>query len=115
MAYTSDTALVAAIAPHARASSTTGVKKSVVTTSARSASSFQIAASSPVAVPTSSSGRVFGVRLRNTSTNRPGSSLHAHPAPWLYSVRRFAIAVDIGNKLVIGLLIRRSEAVRFVP
>lgn len=36
MAYTSDTALVAAMRPHVNGSSTSGVKKSVVSTSTRS-------------------------------------------------------------------------------
>ena len=70
-----------------RASSTSGVKKSVVATSARSASSRQTAASSPVSVPTSSSGACGGVSVVSTSASRPGASLQAHPAPWLNSVR----------------------------
>ena len=55
IAYTSDSALAAAIRPQSPGSSTIGVKKSVVSTSARSSSSRSTAASSPSAAPTSRS------------------------------------------------------------
>ncbi len=46
IAYTSESAFAAAIAPNQYGSSTTGGKKSAVCTSARSASSFHTSASS---------------------------------------------------------------------
>ncbi len=52
MAYTSDSALVAAMRPKSRASSTMGMKKSVVTTMACDSLSLYTAASSLLSVPT---------------------------------------------------------------
>ena len=56
IAYMSESALVAAIRPKSYGSSTTGVKKSAVTTRARSSVRRYTAASSPVVCPT----RTFG-------------------------------------------------------
>src|SRR5690606_32580626 len=75
--------------PHVRGSSTTGVKKSVVATSARSASSRHTAASSPVSVPTSRSGWAAGVTVARISARRPGPILQPQPAPWLNVVSRW--------------------------
>ena len=54
MAYTSDSALAAAMRPKSRGSSTIGIKKSVVAITQLSLSISQTAASSPVSVPTKS-------------------------------------------------------------
>src|ERR1700755_2467223 len=62
--------------------------KSVVTTSARAASSRQTAASSPVSVPTRRSGWRGGGSVRRTCASSAGARLHAQPAPWLNWVRR---------------------------
>src|SRR5262245_48171519 len=80
----SDTAFVAAIRPHARASSTIGVKKSVVSTSPVSPKRHT-AASSPVSGPTSRSG-CTGAKPASASVRIVGASLQPQPAPWLYSV-----------------------------
>ena len=71
----SDAAFCAAMRPQVRASSTSGVKKSVLATSARSASNRQTAASSPVSVPTSSSGAFGGARVVRTSREQAGGEL----------------------------------------
>ena len=84
----SETELVAATLPQARASSTTGVMKSAVKTRARSSSSRQTAASSPVDVPTSKSGSSVGLSWRSTCARSPGASLQPQPAPWLNWVSR---------------------------
>ena len=97
IAYTSDSALVAATRPQSRASSTIGVKKSVVSTRARSESKRSTAASSPSAAPTSRSpaagtrppgwpGPVPSVAIN--SSRADNGSLHAQPAPWDSEVRR---------------------------
>ena len=78
--------------PQSRASSTTGVMKSAVTTRARSSSSFHTAASSPVWGPTRSSARLEGTSPRTTRARRLGSSLQAQPAPWLYCVNRSTLS-----------------------
>ena len=93
MAYTSDTELVAAMRPQVRASSTTGVMKSAVSTRARPRPMRHTAASSPVAKPTSNSGGGSGVKPRTTCARSPGAILQPQPAPWLNSVSRRAIAV----------------------
>ncbi len=56
IAYTSDSALVAAIRPKSKGSSTIGMKKSVVAISACASFSRYTAASSAVSVPTSRFG-----------------------------------------------------------
>src|SRR6516162_1478828 len=88
IAYTSESALVAAIRPQSYASSTTGVKKSVVAISAMPPSMSTTAASSPLSSPTSNSpsgsrGTDFP-NPRTTSSSSPGGILQAQPPPWAY-------------------------------
>ena len=88
IAYTSDSALVAAIRPQSYASSTTGVKKSVVAISAVPPSMRTTAASSPLSSPTSSSPTGWrgaaDPNPRTTSSSSPGGILHAQPPPRAY-------------------------------
>ncbi len=93
MAYTSETLLAAATRPQVRASSTTGVMKSAVDTIARSSSSFQTAASSPVSAPTRSSAGRSDCMSRTTCASSPGASLQPQPAPWLNCVSRWVWGV----------------------
>src|SRR5712671_892480 len=95
IAYTSDSALAAAIRPQSAGSSTIGVKKSVVSTSARSSSRRSTAASSPSAAPTSRSpaaGPMAGAPSRpaNSASSLASGSLHAQPAPGDSEVSRGA-------------------------
>src|SRR5438105_11166877 len=76
------------MAPKASGSSTMGVKKSTVATSARSPSIWNTAASSRRSVPTRTRGSVSGGSASRTCPSSTGLSLQAQPAPWLYSVRR---------------------------
>src|SRR5918995_780982 len=95
MAYTSESAFVAAIRPQSYGSSTMGVKKSVVTTRARSSRRRYTAASSAVSSPTSrlaSASVPTGASKPRTSPSTvrrsAGDSLHAQPAPCEKRVRR---------------------------
>src|SRR5580658_1336423 len=90
MAYTSDSALAAAIRPQSHGSSTIGVKKSVVSTSARSSSRRMTAASSPSAAPMSRSPSALGMlpMVANSASSLASGSLHAQPAPGDSEVRR---------------------------
>ena len=91
IAYTSDSAFVAAIRPQSYASSTIGVKKSVVTTRARSSRTRYTAASSAVSRPTIRFGSSGGVKPRTspkTVRRSSGESLQAQPAPWEKRVSR---------------------------
>src|SRR3954466_14825484 len=78
--------------PHSNGSSTIGVKKSVVTTMARSWRSRYTAASSLVSRPTSRAGsRGASPRPRtspSTVRRSAGDSLHAQPAPCENAVSR---------------------------
>jgi hypothetical protein len=88
MAQMSESAFAAAMRPNQYGSSTTGVKKSTVSTIAWPASSFQTAASSRVSCPTRALGSsVFG-RRRRTCARSAGRILQAQPAPWLRDVSR---------------------------
>ena len=79
----SEIALVAAIRPNVYGSSTSGVKKSSVLTTARSSETRQTAASSSVSLPTSSSGARTPIWAPlSTWESSPAGSLQAHPAPW---------------------------------
>src|SRR4029079_12345788 len=60
---------------------TTGVKKSIVCTSARSSRTRKTAASSPVGVPTSSRGSVAAGSVRTIGSRSAAASLAPHPAP----------------------------------
>jgi hypothetical protein len=88
IAYTSDSAFVAAIRPQSYASSTTGVKNSVVAISAKPPSMRTAAASSPSSNPPTGSRGAALVSPRTTSSNSPGGILHAQPPPWAYWVSR---------------------------
>src|SRR6185436_6020210 len=87
MAYTSEIALVAAMRPKSNGSSTIGVKKSVVATSACSSFSRYTAASSAVSVPTSRSlvNPLIGADAR-ISERTAGAILQPQPPPWLNCV-----------------------------
>ena len=107
IAYTSDSAFAAAIRPQSAGSSTIGVKKSVVSTSARSSSRRSTAASSPSAAPMSRSPAAGAIAappmVANSASSLASGSLHAQPAPgdsevslgacvwaWVWSVVTFA-------------------------
>jgi hypothetical protein len=84
-AYTSDWALVAAMTPNVYASSTTGVKKSAVATTAWPSRSSTTAASSPCSRPISRPGwAVAGSSAATASSSSPGGILHAQPPPLAY-------------------------------
>src|ERR1044072_6884168 len=91
----SDSALAAAIRPQSYASSTTGVKKSVVDRIAVSPSSRTAAASSPVSSPTSSSTSAGPVpsRPRTMSSSSPGGILQAQPPPCAYWLSRNVVVM----------------------
>src|ERR1700741_3563518 len=72
--------LAAAIWPNVNGSSTTGVKKSTVCTSARSSLIRYTPASSLVLKPTSTFGSVGSGRRRSIESSVPGLSLAAQPA-----------------------------------
>src|SRR5437763_1847404 len=95
-AYTSLTLFAAAIAPNAVGSSTMGVKKSTVATSARLGAMRYTAASSRDAAAVSTLGSTIRGRAPITCPSSTGLSLQAQPAPWLYSVNR--IGDTIGDK-----------------
>src|SRR6185503_3310726 len=80
------TAFAAAMAPKSCGSSTIGVKKSTVATSARSGAIRYTAASSRSAAAASTLGSTIGGRAPRTCPSSRGLSLQAQPAPWLYSV-----------------------------
>ena len=87
----SDSALVAAIRPNVKASSTTGVKKSAVTTTANVGLTRTTAPSSPFSTPTIRSvPGPSGTRAASVSSNSPGGILHAQPPPRAYCVSRKA-------------------------
>src|SRR5690606_11685373 len=95
-------ALVAAIRPKSKGSSTMGMKKSVVDTTPRSPSMPYTAASSRGALPTHRDGSSPWAPLpaRITSSTL-GEILHPQPAPWLYWVRR--MVSDMGSPLKISI------------
>src|SRR6267154_2972232 len=80
MAYTSLSELAAAICPNVNGSSTMGVKKSTVCTSAISRLSRYTPASSLVSKPTSTLGSVGRGKRRKTESSNPGLSFAAQPA-----------------------------------
>src|SRR5207248_9008445 len=85
--------LAAAISPKVRGSSTIGVKKSTVCTSAVFSSIRYTPASSQVSKPTSTFGSVWRGSCRKTESSVPGLSLAAQPA---------ALAIDVNlTRLVI--------------
>src|SRR5687767_7894406 len=88
----SESAFAAAIRPNVYASSTTGVKKSVVSTSPCPPAIRTTAASSPSSRPTTSSALgVVGpvaVSPATTASSSPGGILQAQPPPCAYWVSR---------------------------
>src|SRR5438128_1924637 len=96
IAYTSDIAFAAATAPQVYGSSTTGGKKSTVSTIARSGASRYTAASSARPSPTSRSGispPAPGLIAASTSWRSPGAILDAQPAQDAYEVSRISLPV----------------------
>ena len=81
IAYTSEIAFAAAIRPKSYGSSTSGVKKSTVCTSARSALSANTAASSAVAGPTSTRGSPTAGSPSTIGSSSAAGSLQPQPAP----------------------------------
>src|SRR3954447_7304877 len=95
----SEIALVAAIRPNVYGSSTTGVKKSIVVTSATSSETRHTAASSRDSLPTSrSGGRTAAGIPASTADSEPAGSLQAQPAPWESSVSRIWVATPAGYR-----------------
>ena len=90
MAYTSDSALAAAIRPQSPGSSTIGVKKSVVRIRARSSSRRSTAASSASAAPISRSpwAGAMASMVANMASSLASGSLQAQPAPGESEVSR---------------------------
>src|SRR5215217_720991 len=84
IAYTSESAFVAAILPQSYGASTIGVKKSSVAISPCPSGSRTTAASSPVSFPTRTSSENDGMAsIDNTFDSCSGPSLQPQPAPWL--------------------------------
>src|SRR6185312_3911002 len=84
----SENAFVAAIRPNVYGSSTSGVKKSIVCTTARSSEMRHTAASSRPSWPTMSCADSTRGSPASTSRSEPAGSLQAQPAPCESSVRR---------------------------
>src|SRR5688500_15873379 len=110
MAYTSEMALVAAMRPKSNGSSTIGVKKSVVATSAWLSFKRYTAASSAVSVPTSRSfgNPRIGVAAR-ISESTAGAILQPQPPPWLNWVRRIRSGAFISVKFYSGFQALRQR------
>src|SRR5689334_2538604 len=87
----SESAFVAAIRPNAYGSSTIGVKKSAVCTSASSGVNCTTPASSARSIPTSTRGSVGRGNPATIGRRSAAESLHPQPAPWLSEVRGTAI------------------------
>src|SRR5437899_11079430 len=93
-------ALVAAMHPKSYGSSTIGMKKSVVATTACPSFRRYTAASSPVSIPTSSAGsRNWRGTLARISVSAAGAILQPHPPPCDKVVNRTS---DIGHLPYIG-------------
>ena len=90
MAYTSDSALVAAMRPNSYGSSTMGMKKSVVATSAWLSFRRYTAASSEVSMPTINSGGMTAPAplCCRICDSTPGAILQPQPPPCDSEVRR---------------------------
>src|SRR5213594_2527281 len=85
----SDSALVAAMRQKSYGSSTIGMKKSVVATTACSSFRRYTAASSPVSIPTSSAGSRYWLgTLARISASAAGAILQPHPPPDVKLVNR---------------------------
>src|SRR6266849_7792879 len=96
----SDSALAAAMRPKSYGSSTIGMKKSVVATTACSSFRRYTAASSLVSIPTSSAGsRNWRGTLARISVSAAGAILQPHPPPDDRLVNRTS---DIAHLYYIG-------------
>src|SRR4029079_7507994 len=106
----SEVALVAAMRPKSKGSSTIGVKKSVVATSACESLRRYTAASSAVSVPTISAfGRPrTGVEAR-ISDSTAGAILQPQPPPWLNWVRRIRSGAFISVEFYSGFRLLRQH------
>src|SRR5436190_7719700 len=94
----SENAFVAAIRPNVYGSSTRGVKKSIVCTTASSSEMRQTAASSRPSWPTMSWADSTRGSPASTWRSDPAGSLHAQPAPCESSVRR-TVSVAISTSV----------------
>src|SRR5260221_319725 len=99
MAYTSLSEFAAAICPNVNGSSTIGVKKSTVCTSAISGLSRYTPASSLVSKPTSTFGSVGRGKRRKTESSNPGLSFAAQPA-----ALTMAVSFTVGVKPHLALM-----------
>ena len=81
-------ALTAAIWPKVKGSSTVGVKKSTVCTSARSSEILYTPASSACSYPVKRFGSEISGKSHKISDRSPGPILQAQPAPCTVSVNR---------------------------
>ena len=107
MANTSDRALAAATAPNSYGSSTTGVKKSSVSTAALSLSTCQTAASSAVSKPSSRFGSgTAGAMSRSIFERSPGPHLAAQPPLSVSVVRRMRSPSHIAPFAGLSVLMR---------
>ena len=99
MAQMSEKALAAAMRPNQYGSSTTGVKKSTVSTTASVGPRRYTAASSRVSWPARTrASSTFG-SWRSTCARSAGRILQAQPAPWLNVVSR---TLDMGRPISRG-------------
>src|SRR2546428_819151 len=103
MAYTSLNAFAAAICPKVYGSSTMGVKKSTVWTSAISGLSRYTPASSLVSKPTSTFGSLGRGKRRKTESSNPGLSFAAQPAALTMAFQWSGVAVGEGGRWAQGL------------
>src|SRR3954454_19264987 len=97
MAQTSERAFVAAIRPNRYGSSTIGVKKSTVVTSARSSRTRTTPASSAPAAPTSTRGSLGRGSSRTSSWTADAGNLQPQPAPCESEVRVTPMRSMIAN------------------
>ena len=88
------TALVAAMRPKSKGSSTIGMKKSVVLIIDVPLPKSYTAASSLVSLPTRRFGSINGaISVCKISSKTLGDILQPQPAPWLYCVRRMSFVI----------------------
>ena len=97
IAYTSEIALVAATRPKSYGSSTIGVKKSTVCTSARSSRSAYTPASSAVPKPTKTRSFAVDGNVRSTDASSAEPSLLAQPPHDASAVSRTGTSTSITN------------------
>ena len=98
MANTSLQALAAAMAPKSDGSSTSGGKKSVVDTMARSSLTRYTAASSNGASPTSRAGSALAASSRTSLESGAAPHFAAQPPQAVHSVSRLARSASVGHE-----------------